>query len=121
MNIQVLKSKIHRAVVTHADVEYEGSVTLDANIMEAAGLLENERVDIWNVTNGNRLSTYAMTPAEPGSGIVCINGAAAHLMNVGDVVIIASYAYVNEEEYKKHKPTKVIIEGQNKIKVVKHT
>jgi aspartate 1-decarboxylase len=121
MFIKVLKSKIHRAVVTHADVNYEGSITLDQELMEAAGLMENEEVHVWDVTNGNRLMTYTMTPAEPGSKVVCINGAAAHLVNVGDQVIIASYAYVDPKEYKQHKPKKVIVSGKNDIKIIKHT
>lgn len=121
MLIQVLKSKIHRMTVTHADLEYEGSITLDQSVMEAAGLYENEKVDIWNVTNGNRIATYAMAPGEPGSGLCCINGAAAHLMNVGDVVIIASYGMIDVKDRKSHKPLKVVMDAKNKIKVVKHT
>lgn len=120
MLIQVLKSKIHRAVVTHADVEYEGSITLDQTLMEAAGLFENERVDVWNVTNGNRLATYVMAPAEPGSGIVCINGAAAHLVRKGDVVIIASYAWIEASERSRHRPKKVIVGEGNGVRVVKN-
>lgn len=121
MMIEVLKSKIHRAVVTHADVNYEGSITMDQELMEAAGFLENERVHIWNVTNGERFNTYVMAPAEPGSKVICINGAAAHKVNIDDVVIIASYAQVSLQEAKAHKPTKVIISGHNQIKTIKHT
>ncbi len=120
MMLQVLKSKIHRVTVTHADIEYEGSITMDQTLMESAGLYENERVYIWNVTNGNRLSTYVMAPAEPGSGVICINGAAAHKVKVGDVVIIASYAFIDEKEAKSHKPTKVIAGPRNTVKVIKH-
>lgn len=120
MMIQVLKSKLHRAQVTHADVNYEGSITIDANLMEAAGFYENERVDIWNVTNGNRLSTYVMAPAEPGSGIVCVNGAAAHLVRPSDVIIIASYAWIDVKERNKHKPKKVVIGPKNTVKLVKN-
>src|SRR5438270_13452220 len=83
----MLKSKIHRATVTHADVDYEGSVTLDAHLLEAADILPYEEVHVWNVTRGTRLRTYAMV-GEPGSGIVCINGAAARLAHPGDLVII---------------------------------
>jgi aspartate 1-decarboxylase len=118
--LQLLKSKIHRAVVTHADVNYEGSITLDKTLMEASQLVENELVHVWNVTNGSRITTYAMAPAEPGSGVVCINGAAAHLVNVGDIVIIASFAQVEATEAKKHKPIKVIVGDKNTVKVVKH-
>lgn len=120
MLIQVLKSKIHRAVVTHADVRYEGSITLDQVLMEAAGLYENERVDVWNVTNGNRLSTYVMAPAEPDSGIVCVNGAAAHLVKKSDLIIVASYAWIDVKERAKWKPKKVIVAGNNHVKVVKN-
>jgi len=120
MQIQVLKSKIHRAVVTHADIQYEGSITLDQELMEAAGLYENEKVDVWNVTNGYRLSTYVMSPAEPGSGIVCINGAAAHHIHVDDIVIIASYGWIDVKDRSRHKPKKVVISEGNRIKVVKN-
>lgn len=120
MLIRVLKSKIHRATVTHADVNYEGSVTIDRTIMVAAGLNENEEVHVWNVTNGQRLTTYVMTPAAAGSGIVCINGAAAHRMNVGDLVIITSFGIIEQKKVAKHKPVKVIVDAKNKIKVVKH-
>lgn len=118
--LKVLKSKIHRATVTHADVEYEGSVTIDANLVKAAGLYENEEVHIWNVTSGKRLTTYVMEPAEAGSGMVCINGAAAHLMKKGDVVIITSFAYLDKKEIKKHKPIKVIVDAKNRIKTIKN-
>ena len=120
MMIQVLKSKIHRAVLTQADLDYEGSITIDQNLMEAAGLYENERVDVWNVTNGNRLSTYVMAPAEPGSGVICINGAAAHLIRQGDIVIIASYAWIDAKKRHNHKPHKVVVNEKNQIKIVKH-
>src|SRR5262249_34142510 len=103
MRRSMFKSKIHRARVTQADVDYEGSVTLDAVLMEAADIWPNERVDIWNVTRGTRLSTYAL-PAAPGSGIVCINGAAAHLMHPGDLVIIATFAEMDEGEARAHRP-----------------
>ena len=106
--------------MTEANLEYEGSITLDQSLMEAAGLVENERVDIWNVTRGTRISTYVMAPAEPGSGMVCINGAAAHHMSVGDIVIIASFAMMDIKETKKHKPLKVLVTPGNQVKVVKH-
>src|SRR5947209_15119169 len=86
----MLKSKIHRATVTHADVDYEGSVTLDPRLLEAADILPYEKVHVWNVTRGTRLETYAI-PGEAGSGVVCINGAAAHLARPGDLVIIATF------------------------------
>ncbi len=121
MLLNVLKSKIHRAVVTHADVNYEGSISLDLNLMEAAGFYENELVHIWNATNGNRITTYVMAPAERGSGIVCINGAAAHKVHVGNIVIIASFAHVDVKDMKNHKPSKVLVGTNNAVKVVKHT
>jgi aspartate 1-decarboxylase len=120
MYIRVLKSKVHRATVTHADVNYEGSVTIDRDIMKAAGLYENEEVHIWNVTNGQRLTTYVMAPAASGSGIVCINGAAAHRVNVGDLVIITSFCAIQTKDVRRHKPTKVIVDAANQIRVVKH-
>lgn len=121
MLLKFLKSKIHRATVTQADVHYEGSVTIDEKVMKAAGLYENEEVHIWNVSNGKRLTTYVMTPADAGSGMICINGAAAHLMKKGDIVIITSFAYLDKREIKKHKPIKVIVDAKNRIKTIKHT
>ena len=91
MRLNVFKSKIHRATVTHADVAYEGSVSIDADLMDAAEILPYEAVHIWNVTNGSRLVTYALAGAR-GSGTVCVNGAAAHLNRPGDLVILATYA-----------------------------
>lgn len=120
MLIKVLKSKIHRAIVTHADLKYEGSITLDQEIMETARIFENEEVHVWNVTNGNRLTTYAMAPAEPGSKIICINGAAAHLIKEGDEVIIASYGYIDVAAHAQHKPIKVVMTGKNQIKHIKN-
>lgn len=108
----LLKSKIHRATVTDADLHYEGSVTLDANLMAAADIMEHEQVDIYDITNGARLTTYAITgPA--GSGMVCINGAAAHLIKPGDLVIIVSYAEYSTEEAAVHKPSVVLVDGRN--------
>jgi aspartate 1-decarboxylase len=120
MLLNVLKSKIHRATITQADLNYEGSITIDSKIMEAADLYENEKVHIWNVTNGFRLMTYAMMPAEAGSGVICINGAAAHHMKVGDIVIIASFVFIDKKEIKKHKPLKVLVDAKNVIQTVKH-
>ena len=97
MNRTLLKSKIHRATVTEANVEYEGSVTIDRDLLEAADMLPYERVDIWNCTNGNRLSTYVIE-GERGAGQICINGAAAHLMKPGDKVIIASWCEIPDAE-----------------------
>lgn len=119
MLLQILKSKIHRAVVTDANLHYEGSVTLDGDLMEAAGLVTNEMVHIWDATSGNRLYTYVMPPAPRGSGIVCINGAAAHLIKTGHIVILTSFVNMTMEELKTHKPKKVIVNPKNQIVTVK--
>lgn len=97
MQIELMKSKIHRAVVTQADIHYVGSITIDRELMEAAGLLEYERVDVLNINNGERLQTYVIA-GERGSGTVCLNGAAARKAVVGDLVIVISYASVTPEE-----------------------
>ncbi len=115
MRRRVFKSKIHRATVTQADLDYEGSVTVDANLLEAADILPYEQVAIWNVTRGTRLETYAMR-GEPNSGVVCINGAAAHLMKPGDLVIIATFADVDDAEARKHQPKVVLVDEKNRIK-----
>src|SRR5689334_17232411 len=103
MRRTLLKSKIHRATVTDANLHYEGSVTIDQLLMEAADLVVHEKVDIYNITTGSRLSTYAIE-GPPGSGTICINGAAAHLVSPGDLVIIASYADFEPEEVSVHAP-----------------
>ena len=109
-----LKSKIHRATVTHADLDYEGSVTIDEDLLEAAGIWEHEAVQVWNVTRGSRLETYALR-GERGSGVVCINGAAAHLNRPGDKVILASFAELEESEARTHKPVVVLVDSENRI------
>ncbi len=103
MQIEVLKSKIHRVNVTEANVNYIGSITIDENLMEAANIIEYEKVHVVNVTNGERLITYVIK-GERGSGIICLNGAAAHKANVRDIVIIISYASMTPEEAKSHQP-----------------
>ena len=103
MNIEILKSKIHRATVTQADLDYIGSITIDEDLMDAVNLIENEKVDIYDVTNGNRLHTYVIK-GKRGSGVIGINGAAAHLVKKGDIVIIASYCAMDFEEAKRFKP-----------------
>lgn len=120
MLLQVLKSKIHRAVVTDANVDYEGSITLDQDLMEASGLYVNEMVHIWDATEGHRLYTYCMPPAPCGSGTICINGAAARLIQKGHIIIITSFVNLTQEEYKKHQPKKVIVDGNNRVKQIKH-
>ena len=108
------KSKIHRATVTHADLDYEGSVSIDEDLLEAAGIWEYESVHIWNITRGTRLQTYAIKGAR-GSGTICINGAAAHLNKPGDLVILATFAELEESEARAHKPVVVLVDRQNKI------
>lgn len=109
----MLRGKIHRATVTGADLHYEGSVTIDEELLERADILPYERVDIWNVTNGERFSTYAIT-GQRGSGVVCINGAAAHKVSRGDLVIIAAFATVSEMEARDWKPSCVFVDEQNR-------
>ncbi len=110
---KMLRGKIHRATVTGADLHYEGSVTIDRDLMDAAGLLENEAVAIWDVNNGERFETYAI-PGERGSGVVCINGAAAHKVDVGDLVIIAAFGWKSEEEALGWKPRVVFVDEKNR-------
>ena len=109
-----LLGKIHRATVTRADLHYVGSITIDPDLVEAAGFLENEKIDIYDVTNGARLSTYVI-PGERGSGEIGINGAAAHLVKPGDLVILASYGWMTEEEAATRRPRVVMVDGQNRI------
>lgn len=110
----MMKSKIHRATVTQADLDYVGSVTLDADLMDAANLLENEQVAIVDITNGARIETYVI-PGERASGIIGINGAAAHLVHPGDLVIIISYAMVDEAEARSMKPAVVHVDEKNRV------
>ena len=110
---KMLRGKIHRATVTGADLHYEGSVTIDRDLKDAAGLLENEAVAIWDVNNGERFETYAI-PGERGSGVVCINGAAAHKVDVGDLVIIAAFGWMSEEEALGWKPRVVFVDEKNR-------
>lgn len=113
-----LRSKIHRATVTHADVDYEGSVTIDRNLIDAADLQPYEKVEIYNVTNGNRLETYVIE-GKPGGGEIGINGAAAHLVRPGDKVIIACYGLFEAHEIDDHKPKLVFVDEQNGIRELK--
>jgi len=115
MLLLVLKSKIHRAVVTETALDYVGSITIDETLMEAAGLYPYEQVHVWNITNGSRLVTYVI-PGKRNSGVICLNGAAAHLNRVGDRVIIASFGMVEESEVDKRKPLIVLVDDDNKIK-----
>ena len=113
MRRTLMKSKIHRATVTDANLHYQGSVTLDPLLMEAADILEHERVDVLDVTNGNRLTTYAI-PGAPGRGEVCLNGAAAHLVTRGDLVILVTYAEYEEDEARRHRPHVVFVDERNR-------
>ena len=115
MNLTLLKSKLHRATVTQADLDYEGSITIDRDLMDEVGFLLNEQVDVLDITNGNRLTTYVIE-GERGSGVIGINGAAAHLVKAGDLVIICAYAQMSEEEAKAHKPTALLLDENNKVK-----
>ena len=108
-----MKSKIHRAKVTNANLNYEGSITIDRDLMDAADLSPYERVDVYNITNGARFQTYVIE-GERGSGEVCLNGAAARLVSIGDLIIIVSYAYYREDEYKG--PKIVFVDENNRIK-----
>ena len=113
LNRMMLKSKLHRATVTQADVDYEGSVTLDKTFLEAAEILPFEQVHVWNVTRGTRVLTYAME-GEAGSGVVCVNGAAAHLAKPGDIVIIATFVQMDDESAHHHRP-RIVLMGPNNV------
>jgi aspartate 1-decarboxylase len=114
MERKMLKSKIHRAMVTGADLHYEGSVTIDKDLMEAADIIPYEAVSIWNVTNGNRFETYAIE-GERGSGVICINGAAARMVAPKDLVIIASFAGMDDAEALVHEPMLVFVDERNRL------
>ena len=115
MNRFMLKSKIHRATVTDANLEYEGSITIDENLMDAADLIEFEKVSIFDVTNGNRIETYVIR-GERGTGVMCVNGAAAHQIHKGDIIIVASFVGVDEMEAVRHQPRLVYVDSQNRIR-----
>jgi aspartate 1-decarboxylase len=110
----MMTAKIHRATVTEADLHYVGSVTVDSDLLDAADLLAGERVDIVDVTNGARLSTYVI-PGEPGAGQICINGAAAHLVHPGDVVILIAYGSLDDAEARTFRPRVVFVDADNRI------
>ena len=114
MEITMLKSKIHRATVTEADIDYVGSITIDSNLLDEAGILEYEKVQIVDVNNGARFETYTIK-GEPNSGIICLNGAAALCSNVGDKIIIMAYANMTPEEAISHNPTVLFVDDNNKI------
>ena len=114
MKRTILGGKIHRAVVTEANVEYEGSVTVDEDLLDAAGILPGEVVHIWDVTNAARLTTYTIAGPR-GSGAVCVNGAAAHLVSEGDLVIIASFVELDDAEARSWRPAAVFVDGDNHV------
>jgi len=114
MQFTLLKAKIHRASVTHAELHYEGSCAIDSRLLEIAGILENEQVHIFNVNNGERFVTYAIK-AEPGSGIISVNGAAAHKASPGDLVIICAYGQLDAAEAAAHRPTLVYVDRHNRL------
>ena len=118
MRRKMMHSKIHRATVTDADLHYEGSITIDEELMEAANILPYEWIHVWNVTQGTRLETYAL-PGPPGSGIICANGGAAHRNDPGDVVILCTYCELETEEAKQHRGTCVRVDEENNLLEIK--
>jgi len=116
----MFKSKIHRATVTGADLNYEGSITIDSELLRVADILPYEKVDIYNISNGERFSTYVI-PGEPGSGEVCLNGAAARKVQKGDLVIIVSYCELSEDEIENFSPTVVLVDEKNRPVKVSRT
>lgn len=115
---KMLNSKIHRACVTQADLDYEGSITIPPELLKAANILPFEAVNVWNVTSGTRFETYAIS-GETGSTDICVNGAAAHLVSLGDLIIIASFCQVLEDDCRQHKPTVVFVDQFNRLKEIR--
>ena len=115
----MLRCKIHRATVTEANVDYEGSITIDRDLMDAAELLKFEQVHVLDINNGERLTTYAIE-GERGSGVICLNGAAARLIDPGDLVIILAYDQIPESQARDHEPTLVYVDGRNRIERIGH-
>ncbi|MFA5939899.1 MAG: aspartate 1-decarboxylase [Sinimarinibacterium sp.] len=114
MQLHMLKCKLHRACVTHAELDYDGSCAIDSKLLELAGMVEFEQIDIYNITNGERFTTYAIK-AEPGSGIISVNGAAAHKARVGDRVIICAYGVLDSAAARTHKPRLVYLDEKNRV------
>ena len=115
MRRTMMKSKIHRAIVTDSNLDYEGSITIDSHLMDKANIIPYEQVDIYNVTSGERFTTYAIR-GDKDSGVICVNGAAAHKAKKGDIVIIVTYGTFEEQELESFKPKKVYVDSANKIK-----
>ena len=120
MQRTMLKSKLHRATVTHSELEYEGSCAIDSSLLKAADIKEYEQISIYNITNGERFITYAIR-AEKNSGIISINGAAAHKASPGDKLIIATYSSYNEAELKSYRPTLVYLDESNNMTITKNS
>ena len=114
MTVELLKAKIHRATVVQAELDYVGSITVDSELLEASGILEYEKVQIVDINNGSRFETYTIA-GERGSGMICLNGAAARCVSTGDKIIIMSYASMTPEEAKTHKPTVILVDDDNRI------
>ena len=115
MLLRMCKGKIHRATVTDADLHYEGSITIDKNLLDAAGMMPNEMVQVYNIATGARIETYIIE-GEPGSGVICLNGAAARHYAKGDLVIIVAFALMSPEEARAHVPDIILVDEQNRIK-----
>lgn len=115
MHRTMLKAKLHRVTVTHCELDYEGSCAIDGTLLDTADIREYQQIDIYNVTNGKRFTTYAIR-AETGSGIISLNGAAARKAAVGDILIVASYAQYNEDELARFKPNLIYVDAENRIK-----
>jgi aspartate 1-decarboxylase len=120
MQLNMLKAKIHRATVTHAELHYEGSIAIDGNLLDAAGIREYEQIHAWNVNNGERFVTYALR-AEEGSGIISVNGSAAHRAQPGDLVIIAAFFSLSEAEAEKYQPDLIYVDANNHIARTNHS
>ena len=112
---KMMRAKIHRATVTEANVAYEGSITIDRRLMDATDMLPNEAVCVWNVTNGNRFETYTVE-SPPDGGVICVNGAAAHLVRPGDLVIIAAFTWLEDAAARAHEPKVVFVDEQNRMR-----
>ena len=120
MYIRILKSKLHQATVSHSELEYDGSCAIDGELLKKAGMHEYEQIQIYNISNGERFTTYAIR-AEEGSKIISVNGAAAHKASPGDRIIICSYADMEEKEFKQFKPTLIYLDEKNDIRDIKHS
>ncbi|MET0582605.1 MAG: aspartate 1-decarboxylase [Pseudoxanthomonas sp.] len=120
MQLSLLKAKIHRATVTHSELNYEGSVAIDGLLLDTSGIREFEQVHVWDITNGSRFTTYALR-ADEGSGIISLNGGAARHVQVGDLVIIAAFVSVSEQEAAAFKPTLIYVDSDNRLTHTNHS